>query len=57
MLNHPHSGQLHGYEFKWGSRVARAPKTWTETYPESTFQCINPENFMNFVCLGRHLQG
>lgn len=52
-----HSGQLHGYEFKWGSRVARAPKTWTETYPESTFQCINPENFMNFVCLGRHLQG
>ncbi|MFM8487524.1 MAG: DUF4143 domain-containing protein, partial [Bacteroidota bacterium] len=22
-----HSGQLHGYEFKWGFKPARAPKT------------------------------
>jgi predicted AAA+ superfamily ATPase len=48
-----YDGLLHGYEFKWGSKISRAPKTWTETYPEATFQCVHPGNFMDFVCLGR----
>ncbi|MBN8680254.1 MAG: ATP-binding protein [Chitinophagales bacterium] len=48
-----YGGQLHGYEFKWGSTSARAPKTWIETYPEATFKCINSGNFMDFVRLGK----
>jgi uncharacterized protein len=43
------NGRLHGYEFKWSNTMAVAPKTWLETYNEATFQCINRQNFMDFV--------
>lgn len=46
-------GQLHGYEFKWGSKKSNAPNTWTVTYPAAAFQCINRDNFMDFVSLNR----
>ncbi|MCC7464911.1 MAG: ATP-binding protein [Saprospiraceae bacterium] len=46
-----YGGRLHGYEFKWGAKIARAPGTWTETYKEATYKCINTDNFMDFVCL------
>jgi predicted AAA+ superfamily ATPase len=42
-------GQLAGYEFKWGSKVATAPAAWLETYPQAVFHCINRENFMEFI--------
>ncbi|PIY68722.1 AAA family ATPase, partial [Candidatus Roizmanbacteria bacterium CG_4_10_14_0_8_um_filter_39_9] len=35
------SGQLNGYEFKWGSKNAKCPKSWSSTYPKSTFKTIN----------------
>ena len=44
-------GQLHGYEFKWGTKPANAPPAWTETYPQAAFKCINRNNFMAFVRL------
>ncbi len=44
-------GQLHGFELKWGSKTASAPKTWIETYPTATFHLVNRENFMDFVRL------
>lgn len=48
-----YGGRLHGYEFKWGAKTGHAPTTWTETYPESTFQWINRNNFMAFTRLSR----
>lgn len=44
-----YGGGLHGYEFKWGSKQASAPKSWGKTYPQSTFQTVNKENFLTFV--------
>lgn len=46
-------GRLNGYEFKWGSKKSNVPRTWAETYPAATFQCINRDNFMDFVNLNR----
>ena len=42
-------GQLLGFEFKWKNAKAKAPATWLETYPESSFEVINQENFVEFV--------
>ncbi len=42
-------GKLYGYEFKWGKKVAKAPKTWLNVYPESEFKCINRNNYFDFL--------
>ncbi|MBS3905119.1 MAG: ATP-binding protein [Simkania sp.] len=42
-------GRLSGYEFKWGDSSANAPKLWLETYPESSFECINTVNYLKFI--------
>lgn len=42
-------GKLYGYEFKFSPKNIKAPKAWTESYPESEFKQINRENFMDFV--------
>lgn len=42
-------GKLFGYEFKFSPKNIKAPKAWTESYPESEFKQINRENFMDFV--------
>ncbi len=45
-------GELRGYEFKWSSnRRPSTPTLWKETYPDATFEFINPENFLSFVTL------
>ena len=41
-------GKLHGYEIKWGKK-AKAPTTWVEKY-KASFECINQENFLKFIC-------
>lgn len=47
------NGKLAGYEFKWNPKKRRkAPKTWLETYAESSWQLINTENFLPFVVGG-----
>jgi uncharacterized protein len=43
------SGQLCGFEFKWSKKAPKPPKTWTETYLEATFECINKDNCMDFL--------
>lgn len=35
-------------KFKWGER-AKAPKLWLETYPEASFESINPSNYLPFI--------
>jgi uncharacterized protein len=42
-------GQLYAYEFKWKSQKVKAPKAWTDAYPNSEFQVISKENFLEFL--------
>jgi len=42
-------GKLFGYEFKWGKKKVKAPKLWLETYQEATFECINQDNYFDFI--------
>jgi predicted AAA+ superfamily ATPase len=42
-------GQLFGYEFKWGQTSVKAPKLWLESYPQASFECINQNNYLNFI--------
>ena len=42
-------GQLYGYEFEYGKRKAKAPRSWLDTYTNASYQCVNPDNFHSFV--------
>jgi len=43
-------GLLSAFEFKWSEKKkARAPKAFLDTYPNSQFQVINRENFLDFI--------
>lgn len=41
--------KLFGYEFKWKSKGAKAPKDWLKSYPNSEFMEINQENYLDFI--------
>ncbi len=42
--------QLHAVEFKWKTdKQLRAPKVFTENYPEATFQLVTRERFEEFM--------
>lgn len=43
-------GKLWAYEFKWNpKKKPKPPKSFVETYKNSGFECINPENFLEFL--------
>jgi len=42
-------GKLTGFEFKFGVKIKKVPKGWTKGYPESGYQCINRENYLDFI--------
>lgn len=42
-------GKIFGYEFKYGEKCAKQPKAWREAYPGAGFECINADNYLNFV--------
>lgn len=42
-------GILYAYEFKSGSRSAKCPTTWAQTYPESQFEVVNRSNYLDFL--------
>jgi hypothetical protein len=42
-------GRLTGYKLKWGSKNSKAPVSWTENYTNSSFFCINTENFIQWL--------
>jgi hypothetical protein len=45
-----HSGKLYGYEFKWSqNKLIHPPSDWIETYKNSEFQVIHPDNYLEFV--------
>ncbi len=43
------SGNLHGYEMKWGKAKPRPPKEWTTAYPDATWNLINRDNYLEFI--------
>ncbi|MBN2892075.1 MAG: ATP-binding protein [Bacteroidales bacterium] len=43
-------GKLSGYEIKWQNKKAKVPKTWLETYQESSFKIVNIGNYQDFCC-------
>ncbi len=43
------NGKLKGYEFKWGNKKSKTPALWKETYPDSSFEIISLDNFLEFV--------
>ncbi len=42
-------GKLYSYEFTWGQAKTKPPKLWSESYPESHYECIWPENYLSFI--------
>lgn len=41
--------KLHTYEFKWWNKKAKMPRSFIEAYPESSFEVINKDIFLDFV--------
>jgi hypothetical protein len=44
-------GQIAAFEFKWGKTRKKAPKLFLDTYPNSTVEFIDRQNFAAFVGL------
>ncbi len=46
-------GQLLATEMKWGGRpkgrLDRAPRAWREAYPESSYQVVHREDYLDFI--------
>ncbi|MCX6696532.1 MAG: ATP-binding protein [Methanoregula sp.] len=42
-------GKLFGFEMKWGVANVKPPKGWLETYPNSTWQVINRQNYLEMI--------
>jgi len=42
-------GRLRGYEFKYGNKAPRVPAAWKATYPDSTYDCVNRDSWLDFV--------
>ncbi len=43
-------GQLYAFEFKWNAnKTAKLTRTFSENYPNTLFQVINPENYIEFI--------
>ncbi|MFA6048084.1 MAG: ATP-binding protein [Parcubacteria group bacterium] len=44
-----YDGIFHAYEFKWKKETAPYPKKFIESYPQSSFEVINKDNYRGFV--------
>lgn len=45
-----YGGKLYGYEFKWSqNKVIHPPAKWAETYKNSEFKVIHPDNYLEFI--------
>ena len=42
-------GKLHGYEFKYGSRKPKPPRSWLDTYANASYNYVNQDNFQSFA--------
>lgn len=44
-----YDGSFHAYEFKWKKSKAPYPKKFMESYPQSSFEIINKDNYYDFI--------
>jgi len=45
-------GELYAYEFKWNpKKKVKEPIAWRNSYPDSHFTVIHPNNFMTWIAL------
>ena len=42
-------GHLAAFEFKWHKPNAKLPKPFVDSYPDTTFQVVTPDNYREFV--------
>jgi uncharacterized protein len=42
-------GVFNAFEFKWLNKKTKVPKSWTEDYPNYTYNVVDTENFKDFV--------
>jgi uncharacterized protein len=43
-------GLLFGYEAKWSVRKStQSPSLWKDTYPESEYRVVTPENYLDYI--------
>jgi predicted AAA+ superfamily ATPase len=40
---------IHAFEFKWGDKQPKAPKAFSDNYPNASFSVINKENYLEFI--------
>ncbi len=43
-------GKLFGYEFNWKAKKTKIQQEWLNTYDNASFEIINKENFLQFLC-------
>ena len=43
------SGSIHAFEFKWGHKTPKVPNAFNQAYPGTTYQVVNPENYLEFI--------
>ncbi len=43
------SGSIRAFELKWGDKTPGIPKVFRETYPVTTYEVINQDNYLNFI--------
>ncbi len=42
-------GKLFAFECKWANKKIKAPKSWQQNYPDSTYQIIHPDNYQKYI--------
>jgi predicted AAA+ superfamily ATPase len=42
-------GELYAYEFKWGKKGAKEPRSWKMAYPGAGYKVITPGNYLEFI--------
>ena len=42
-------GQLSGFEIKWKPHLVQPPKQWLDAYPNSDFELIHQDNYLQFI--------
>ncbi len=42
-------GELAAFEFKFSRKVSNPPAAWLAAYPNATFQCVNRDNYLDFL--------
>jgi uncharacterized protein len=44
-------GSIHAFEMKWNpDKKVKIPSTWQKAYPDSAFQVIHPNNYLDWIC-------